>query len=95
MFAEHAANAGTVVNHTNLLQRVWNPAYAGGSGPACTIAKNFRNKLGADADKTTYIYNEHGFEYRLGQGRLIMMGWSGGYCKGGRSGFPVGMFMSD
>ena len=65
MLAELAANAGRVVNHADLLLRVWGPAHAGGSGPVRTIVKNLRGKLGDDAENPTYIFNEPRVGYRL------------------------------
>ena len=68
VLAELAANAGRVVNHADLLLRVWGPAHAGGSGPVRTIVKNLRDKLGDDAENPTYIFNEPRVGYRLGEG---------------------------
>ena len=66
VLAELAANAGRVVNHADLLLRVWGPAHADGSGPVRTIVKNLRGKLGDDAENPTYIFNEPRVGYRLG-----------------------------
>ena len=66
VLAELAGNAGRVVNHADLLLRVWGPAHAGGSGPVRTIVKNLRDKLGDDAENPTYIFNEPRIGYRLG-----------------------------
>ena len=68
VLAELAANAGRVVNHADLLLRVWGAAHAGGSGPVRTIVKNLRGKLGDDAENPTYIFNEPRAGYRLGEG---------------------------
>ena len=69
VLAELAANAGWVVTHADLLLRVWGPAHSGGSGPVRTIVKSLRGKLGDDAEKPTYIFNEPRIGYRLGEGR--------------------------
>ena len=66
VLAELAVNAGRVVNHADLLLRVWGPAHAGGSGPVRTIVKNLRDKLGDDVRNPTYIFNEPRIGYRLG-----------------------------
>ena len=68
VLAELAASPGRVVNHADLLLRVWGPAHAGGSGPVRTIVKNLRGKLGEDAENPTYIFNELRVGYRLGDG---------------------------
>ena len=66
VLAELAASPGRVVNHPDLLLRVWGPAQATGSGPVRTIVKNLRGKLGEDAENPTYIFNEPRIGYRLG-----------------------------
>ena len=68
MLAELAASPGRVVNHAELLLRVWGPAHSGRSGPARTIVDNPRTKLAKDAENPTYIFNEPRIGYRLGQG---------------------------
>ena len=65
MLCELAANAGRVLSHDLLLQRVWGLAKSGGSGPVRTVVKNLRRKLGDDADSPTYIFNEPGVGYRV------------------------------
>ena len=61
---ELSVNAGRVMNHTELLQRVWRSGHPGNSGPVRTTIKNRRRKLGDEADNPTYILNEP----RLGYG---------------------------
>ena len=71
VLAELAASPGRVVNHADLLLRVWGPAHAGGSGPVRTIVKNLRDKLGDDAENPTYVFNEPRVGYRLGEGETM------------------------
>ena len=67
LLAELAASVGRVVNHADLLLRVWGPTQPGGSGPVRTIVKNLRDKLGDSAENPTYIFNEPRIWYRLGE----------------------------
>ena len=54
--AELSANAGRVVTHSQLRQRVWGLGKLGGSGPGRTIIKLLRRKLGDDAESPRYIF---------------------------------------
>ena len=62
---ELSANAGRVLTHADLLQRVWGPAHTGHSGLVRTVVKNLRRKLGDDADNPTYIITERWVGYRM------------------------------
>ena len=68
LLCELAANAGRVLTHDQLLQRVWGLTNSGGSGPVRTVVKNLRRKLGDDADNPTYIFNEPRVGYRIPKG---------------------------
>ena len=57
---ELSVNAGRVLSHDQLLQRVWGPAHTGNSGQVRTVVKNLRRKLGDDADNPRYIITERG-----------------------------------
>ena len=50
MLWELSANAGRVLTHTELLQRVWGPAHPGRTGAVRSVIKNLRRKLGDDAN---------------------------------------------
>ena len=65
LLCELTANAGRVLTHDQLLQRVWGLTNSGGSGPVRTAVKNLRRKLGDDADGPTYISNEPRIGYRM------------------------------
>ena len=58
VLAELAASPGWVVNHSQLLPRVWDRARAGGSGPVRSIVNYPRTKLAEDAENPTCIFNE-------------------------------------
>ena len=62
---ELSANAGRVLTHEQLLQRVWGPAHTGHSGPVSTVVKNLRRKLGDDADSPKYIITLPRVGYRM------------------------------
>ncbi len=68
LLAELSANAGRVVTHQHLLDRVW-----GGRGdrdlrPMRTIVRKLRRKLGEDADNPTYIFTEARAGFRMPRG---------------------------
>ena len=62
---ELSANAGRVLTHAELLQRVWGPAHSGRTGAVRSVIKNLRRKLGDDADSPAYIFNQPRVGYRM------------------------------
>ena len=50
MLFELSVNAGRVLTHAELLQRVWGPAHSGRTGAVRSVIKNLRHKLGDDAE---------------------------------------------
>ena len=64
VLAELTANAGRVMTHGQLLQRVWGAGRAGDSGPVRNIVARLRRKLGDDADSPTHIFSERRVGYR-------------------------------
>ena len=74
LLSELSVNAGRVLGHEHLLQRVWGQGHAGHSGPVRTAVKNIRHKLGDDADSPNYIFNRPRVGYWMpepsGQGGL-------------------------
>ena len=62
---ELSVNAGLVLTHDQLLQRVWGLEHPGRPGAVRTFVKNLRRKLGDDADTPTYIFTEPGVGYRM------------------------------
>ena len=65
MLLELSVNAGRVLAHAELLQRVWGPAHSGRTGAVRSVIKNLRRKLGDDAENPTYIFNEPRVGYRM------------------------------
>ena len=66
---ELSVNAGLVLTHEQLLQRVWGLEHHGRPGAVRTFVKNLRRKLGDDADTPTYIFTEPRVGYRMARGR--------------------------
>ena len=69
MLFELSVNAGRVLAHAELLQRVWGPAHSGRTGAVRSVIKNLRRKLGDDADNPAYIFNEPRVGYRMAKGK--------------------------
>ena len=67
LLAELSANAGRIVSHEQLLQRVWDRDKSGGSGPVRAIVKRLRRKLGDDADNPTYIFTKRRVGYWMAE----------------------------
>ncbi len=65
LLVELSVNAGRVLTHDHLLQRVWGPGHAGHSGPVRTFIRNLRHKLADDADNPSYIHTEPRVGYRM------------------------------
>ncbi len=65
---ELSVNAGRLLDHKHLLQRVWEMGHAGHSGPVRTVIKNLRRKLGDSPDDPTYIFNRPRAGYRMPPG---------------------------
>ena len=62
---ELSTNAGLVLTHQQLLQRVWGPGNSGDAGLARTVVKRLRQKLGDDAYEPKYIFTEPRVGYRM------------------------------
>ena len=58
LLAELAVNAGRVVTHEELLQRVWGPANPGNPRTIRTHLMRLRQKLGEDGENPTYVFSE-------------------------------------
>ena len=70
---ELSVNAGRVLTHDQLLQRVWGPEHSGQPGAVRTFVKNLRRKLGDDADTPNYIFTEPQVGYRMPRGEGVIM----------------------
>ena len=62
---ELATNAGRVLTHDQLLQRVWGPEYSGESQLVRAIVRNLRRKLGDDARRPRFIFTLPQVGYRM------------------------------
>jgi len=65
LLVDLCTHAGRVRTHAELLRAVWGPAHPGRSGAVRTVVKQLRRKLGEDADRPTYIFNEPRVGYRM------------------------------
>ena len=65
LLTELSASAGRVLTHEQLLRRVWGPLYTSDSRIVRTYVKELRHKLGDNASRPTYIFNEPGVGYRM------------------------------
>ena len=68
LLTELAANAGRVLTHDQLLQRVWGLDYEGNPRLLQNFVKTLRRKLGDDARSPSYIFTEFRVGYRMPKG---------------------------
>ena len=66
---ELAVNAGRVLTHNVLLQRVWGPERLGEPWLVRDVVKRLRRKLSDDAQNPTYIFTEPRVGYRMAADR--------------------------
>ena len=64
---ELSTNAGMVLTHGQLLQRVWDQGHSGDAGLVRTVVKRLRQKLDDDAYEPKYIFTEPRVGYRMGK----------------------------
>ena len=60
-----SVNAGRVSTYDYLLHRVWRARRGGTPRSVRAFIKKLRRKLGDDASRPRYIFNEHGAGYRM------------------------------
>ena len=65
LLAELSANAGRVVTHGQLLERVWGPGYADERELVRAFVTKLRHKLGDDAHEPKYVFTKPGVGYRM------------------------------
>ena len=65
VLVELSTNAGIVLSHEHLLQRVWGQAKTGDARPLRTVIKNLRRHLGDQARNATYIQTIPHVGYRM------------------------------
>ena len=68
MLAELSANAGQVLTHEHLLERVWGERAGENLRPMRTMLSKLRRKLGDDASNPTYIFTEPRVGFRMPKG---------------------------
>ena len=68
LLTELSANAGRVVTHGQILQRVWGPGYSDERELVRVIVGHLRRKLGDDAHHPKYIFTEPNVGYRMAEG---------------------------
>lgn len=68
LLSELSVNAGRVLTHSHLLQRVWGMGHPGHPGPVRTVIKNIRRKLDDRATSPLYIFSEPRVGYRMPKG---------------------------
>ena len=60
-----ALSAGRVVSYDTLLRRVWEGRDGTDANLVRIFVRNLRRKLGEDAARPTWIFNERGVGYRM------------------------------
>ncbi len=68
LFPKYSVNAGRVLTHDELLDRVWGPERAGEPWLVRNVVKRLRRKLRDDADNPTYVFTEPRVGYRMPKG---------------------------
>lgn len=63
LLCELTRNAGKVLTHRELLQRVWGPDYGGENTYLRTFIRHLRRKLEPDAAQPRFLHNEPGVGY--------------------------------
>ncbi|HTI13715.1 MAG TPA: response regulator transcription factor [Dictyobacter sp.] len=63
LLCELTRNAGKVLTHRELLQRVWGPDYSGESTYLRTFIRHLRRKLEPDPSQPQFLHNELGVGY--------------------------------
>ena len=66
LLSELSANAGRVLTHDQLLERVWGYDHSGGTALTRNLVRSLRRKLGDDARSPRYIFTAPGVGYRMG-----------------------------
>ncbi|MDD5288969.1 MAG: response regulator transcription factor [Dehalococcoidales bacterium] len=66
LLQELALNAGKVLTHTHLLQKIWGPEYQGENQYLHVFVRRLRIKLESEANKKPYITTVSGVGYKLG-----------------------------
>ena len=67
LLSELSTNAGRVLTHDQILQRVWGAAYSGDVQVLRSTIRNLRHKLEDDANDPSYVFTESRVGYRMGK----------------------------
>ena len=65
LLSELSTNAGRVLTHDHILQKIWGSGYADDVSLLRSTLRNLRHKLGDDANDPTYIFTEPRVGYRM------------------------------
>ena len=65
LLSELTRNAGVVMTHDELLQRVWGLSHSGDARLVRGVVKRLRAKLGDDVKSPRYVHTETGVGYRM------------------------------
>jgi DNA-binding response OmpR family regulator/anti-sigma regulatory factor (Ser/Thr protein kinase) len=65
LLSKLAANAGQVLTHDQILDRVWGEHFVGGADLIRAFIRSVRRKLGDDARQPRYLLTERGVGYRM------------------------------
>ena len=60
-----SVNAGRVITYASLFRQVWGRRDSGDTRPIRSVVKNLRRKLGDDAAKPVYIFNDRQVGYHM------------------------------
>ena len=70
LLSELSSNAGRVLTHDQILQRVWGRTRTGDARVIRTHLMRLRRKLGEDAASPKYIFAEPRVGYRMAEGEV-------------------------
>ena len=70
LLCELAVNVGKTLSREHLMRRVWSSREHGDSSVVRGYVRRLRKKLGENADKSSYIFNEPRVGYRLGEAEV-------------------------
>ena len=65
LLSELSLHAGRILSYDHLLQRIWGPGHTADLRPLRAAVKNLRRKLGDQASRPTWIFNEPRVGYRM------------------------------
>jgi DNA-binding response OmpR family regulator len=69
LLEELVRNAGTILSHRHLLERVWGPDYVNDTQYLKVFMQRLRRKLGDDPQRPRFLHTEWGIGYRFAAAR--------------------------